>query len=125
MTTLSKHTLQAVNPLIERPAAAVVNKILANVKRPFFVRPSAGVSGRTMIISLPGETEDIRSVITNLTTPPSDFIPLLTMLTTVGDTEESTQRYADSPRLNSYLKRLIKRSSFHWPPMGYFSPLTF
>src|ERR1700712_1328894 len=42
---------QAINPLIERPATALINYILANVQEPYIIRPSAGAASHTMITS--------------------------------------------------------------------------
>lgn len=68
---------------MERPCEALVNCILASVQDPFFIRPSAGVVGRTLIVTLPGgDIEDLRRAITHLVTLAPDLMQLLTLLKT-------------------------------------------
>lgn len=65
-----------------RPCVALVNRILANVQDPFLIRPSAGVSGRTLIVTLPGDTADLQSAAAYLVTSAPGFIRLLKLLKT-------------------------------------------
>lgn len=89
---------KAIEPLIKRPAIAIVNRILANVKDPFLIRPSAGVSQSTLIITLPRDTDDLQRATTYLTTSAPGFVRLLTQLKTARITlaraaSSDTRRY--------------------------------
>lgn len=70
-----------------------MNRILANVQDPFLIRPSAGVPRRSLVVTLPGETENLHSALNYLITSAPGFIQLLKLL--------KTHRTANNPASGS------------------------
>ena len=86
------HSRQAINPLIERPATAVINHILANAQEPYVIRPSAGTSSHTMITSIPSDIVELRRLLNYFTISAPGFVKLLRLLKNERSTAQDFTR---------------------------------